>query len=186
MIDHSKHYYDWLCEEINLDDSLYDMLIFELYSIDFEWLIPLDSDRAYDGIVLREGFYNSRGIDIPTDDKPCSVLEVLICLAQRFNFLLDDDDRGDRTRLWFWEMIENLGLMKFSNAYLDKPYGRRLDKLNDIHTICDRWMKREFDYTGKGSPFPLDDPNEDQRKADLVSQMNQYVLEKHMYEDELL
>ena len=100
------NYFEWLCEIINLDESLYDVLIFELYAIDFEWLIPLDSDRYYDGIVLREGFYNSRGIYNPMIDKPCSVLEVLICLAQRFNFLLDDDDRGDRTRLWFWEMIE--------------------------------------------------------------------------------
>ena len=167
-------------------DALYDILIFELYSIDFSWVIPLDSDRGYDGLVLREGFHSSNGIENSLKNKPCSVLEVLISLAERFDFLVDDEDRGDRTRIWFWEMVENLGLLKYSNAYFDEPYGRRMDKINDIHRICERWLDRKFSYTGQGSPFPLDHPNEDQRKADMVSQLNQYVLEKHMYEDELL
>ena len=185
-IQYRGQYFDWLCELINLREGVYDSLIFELYSIDFEWILPLDSDREYDGMVLRESFYDTRIVKHQLKNKPCSVLEVLIALAQRFDFILDDEDRGDRTRIWFWEMIDNLGLKKFNNVYLDTPYGRKFKKLNQIRDICDIWMKRKFEYSGYGSPFPLDYPNEDQRKIDLVCQLNQYILEKHIYNDELL
>ena len=179
-------YFDWLCELINLKENKYDSLIFELFSIDFHWMLPLDSDREYDGLVLRENYYDNRVVKEQIGDKPCSVLEVLISLSERMDYILDDDDRGNRTRIWFWEMIDNLGLKKFTNEYLDKPYGRKLSKLNDIHRICDRWMNRKFDFQGNGSPFPLDYPNEDQRSLDMITQLNRYILEKHMYGDELL
>lgn len=179
-------YFDWLCELINLDASMYDILIFELYTVDFEWVIDLDSDREYDGIVLRDEFYDGSNSVENLDEKKCSVLEVLIALAKYMNFLLDDDDRGDRTRIWFWEMIDNLGLRKYTNSYLSKPYGRQLKMLNEIRDICNTWMQREFSYSGKGSPFPLEHPQEDQRNLDMIRQLNAYVLENYTLGDELL
>lgn len=185
-------YFDYLCELINLDSSKYECLIHELYSIDFKWVLPLDEDRAFDGLILREGYYDYRIDYERIVNKPCSVLECLIGLAYKMDYILDDDDRGNRMRLWFWEMVENLDLMRFTNEYLEQfGFGEFEDhhggtRYNMIHAICDDWMNRNFIFDGQGSPFPLNYPKEDQRKLDLVRQLNAYILEKHMFEDELL
>lgn len=175
-------YFDWLCDIINLKPGVYDILIHELYSIPFKWIIELDSNRAEDGLVLRGNFYET----IYFESKPCSVLEALIGLAIKMNYIMDDDDRGDRTRLWFWEMIDNLGLNKFNDSELDSGYSNDMARINEIHDICSRWLNREFEYSGNGSPFPLNNPYEDQRNLHMIAQMNEYILEKHMFEDEIL
>ena len=97
-------YFDWLCEIINLDAKVYDSLIHELYTMPFEWILPLDSDRNYDGFILREEYYGNKEY-YNVNNKHCSVLEVLIVLARDMNYILDDEDRGDRTRIFFWEFI---------------------------------------------------------------------------------
>lgn len=176
-------YSDWLCELINLNESLYSVLIEELYVIPFEWIDELDQNRNRDGILLREEFRLLYPEGLGTIGDRSSVLEVLIGLARRMDYLLDDDDRGDRTRIWFWEFIKNLNLKKFTNEYIDQ-YG--YDTLNEIHDICEVWMNREFGYDGVGSPFPLKHPMEHQAHLDMIRQLNAYILENHMHEDELL
>ena len=180
-------YFNWLCDLIHLPEEYYSILIYELHCIEFHWILDYDSNRSYDGFVLRYGFAGNGGAEVedPTG-KSCTVLEALIGLAQRMDYILDDDDKGDRTRLWFWEMIDNLVLSKYGDDSFVEPYGRDLDRLNEIHDICERWMNREFDYDGYGSPFPLNNPREDQRNLDMMRQMNAYIMEKHMYGDELL
>ena len=180
----SEKYFSWLCELINLDIDKYELLIRELYNIQFFWILELDSDRQYDGIVLRgECGEEYVGID-KLHDKPCSVLEVMISLARDMNDILDDEDRGDRTRIWFWEMISNLGLDEFTNECLDGEYGAGLVYFNDIQKICNTWLSRKFDYNGRGSPFPLNHPHDDQRKLDMIRQLNAYILENYIVNDE--
>lgn len=180
-------YFNWLCDLINLDEGEFDILIYELHSIEYEWVLPFDANRSYDGFVLRYQYddYSNLAVDDPTGEH-CTVLEALIALAQKMDYILDDEDRGNRTRIWFWEMLDNLGLTAYSNDTFSDPFGRDLDRLNEIHHICDIWMSRGFEYDGVGSPFPLEYPHEDQRTIDLIKQMNAYILEKHMYNDELL
>lgn len=181
------NYFNWLCDLINLDEAKFDILIYELHSIEYEWSHPFDADRSYDGFVLRYSYdgYSDLNVEDPTN-KHCTVLEALIALSKKMDYILDDEDKGDRTRLWFWEMIDNLGLSLYSNDYFQDPFGRDLDKLNEIHQICDDWMNRRFQYDGTGSPFPLNIPYEDQREIDIIKQMNEYIMEKHMYKNELL
>lgn len=179
-------YFDWLCDIINLKPGMYDILMHELYTIEFYWIIDLDSNRADDVHVLRGYFHDSYGYENAFMEKPCSVLEILICLAQKINFILDDDDRGDRTRIWFWEMLSNLKLDKFNDASFDKSFGQDMSRLNEIRKICDRWLSRKFSYAGFGSPFPLFDPRRDQRKLQMIDQINDYILAKYMINDELL
>ena len=182
----SDVYFSMLCDIINLDYHLYSQLIYELYSIDFFSVIELDSNREYDGLVLRGEYFNSLNEldELALQSKPCSVLEALIGLSKCMNVLLDDDDRGDRTRIWFWEFISNLGLDKYTDAYMDDCYGRGLSKTNDIRKICNTWMSRKFNYDGRGSPFPLKNPYEDQRNLDMIRQLNAYVLENYVVNDE--
>lgn len=182
-------YFDWLCELINLRPGTFDILIEELHTIDFRWVnkpvLELDANRAEDGLVLRSEFYDSCGNQEAIDaisDKPCSVLEALIGLAKKMDYLLDDDDRGDRTRIWFWEMITNLGLNKYSDEYLGDSFAR----LNQIDSKVNRWLDRSFDPAGFGSPFPLQNPHRDQTKLHMIDQLNDYVLEKYVVNDEIL
>lgn len=45
------------------------------------------------------------------DNRPCSVLEMIIALAIRLEeHIMDDPDIGNRTGQWFWDMIVSLGL----------------------------------------------------------------------------
>ena len=179
-------YFDWLCDIINLRPGTYDILIQTLYAIPFTWVLDLDSNRAEDGLILRGDFHDECGYIEKLDDKPCSVLEALIGIARKMDYILDDDDKGDRTRIWFWEMISNLSLNTYSDSYLDHDGSSHWDKINDIFKICDQWMDRRFDYTGRGSPFPLYTPYRDQRGLQIIDQLNDYILENYIIDDEIM
>lgn len=183
-------YFDWLCDKINLRPGTYDILIHELYAIDFIWTIDLDFNRAEDGIVLRGEYHTRQGNILEMDKlarKPCSVLEALIGLAKTMDFIMDDDDRGDRTRIWFWEMIANLDLDIYNDASFDgDAFGKGYLRINEIYLICNRWMNREFDSNGFGSPFPLRHPHRNQLESTMIDQMNDYILEKYVVNDEIL
>lgn len=181
----SEAYFEWLCDKIDLEPGVYDILIRELYTTPFEWVLDLDENRAEDGIILRGFFHNPDGSTALDTfaDKPCSILEMLIALSEKMDYLMSDDGRGDRTRLWFWEMIENLGLDIFADVFFSEPFGEDMKRLSQLHNICDRWMHREFNYRGYGSPFPLKDPHRDQREQHLIDQMNDYILENYVVDD---
>ena len=75
--------------------------------------IDNDINRADDGKHLRYEFASERSYSnyYPIDNRPCSVLEMLIALAIRINDeIMWNPDYGDKTAAWFWEMIDNLGL----------------------------------------------------------------------------
>ena len=93
---------------------------------------------------------------------------------------MSDEGRGDRTHIWFWEMLANLGLDEFSDASFEEPFGRDMARIERVHKICNNWMYRKFNYRGYGSPFPLMNPKRDQREQHIIDQMNDYVLEKYV------
>ena len=171
-------YFVWLCGLMDISLEQYSELFYILYDTDFVWIIPTDSDRADDGLELRRKYYEH---DIEEDwimfiDDGCSVLEALIGIARRMNFLLESDETSDMSRVWFWDMIRNLGLARFKNSvlldYESKPNEREAEKVIDI---LNRWMTREFEPDGTGSIFPLKDPATDQRNETINMQMNLYV-----------
>lgn len=186
---YGDEYFDWLCDLVNLRPASYETMMYELYNIDFLWTIELDSNRGYDGLLLRGDFsHGDEELDKINHlkNKPCSVLEALIGLAQRMDYILDDEDRGNRTRLWFWEFVDNLGLRKYTNRYMAELEDSGLSSQSAIIRICDDWMLRRFSYDGRGSPFPLNEPYEDQRTLDMIRQLNAYVLENYMVDDTLM
>jgi hypothetical protein len=97
------------------------------------------------------------------------------------DYLLDDDDRGDRSRIWFWELIKNLKLDKFTDAFIEKS---GFSAIEDIDEIVRKWLDRDFGMNGWGSPFPLWYPRADQRKLQMIDQMNAYLLENYVSEDD--
>lgn len=138
----------------------YDLLLNKLYSEEFVSLIRRDDNRAYDGLNLREsyGCY---------DDRPCSLLEMLLALAGRFdgNSGFDEDEAYTN----FWLMMENIGL----DYYDDSRYSER-----EVWGILKILQDRTYNFNGKGGLFPLKYPKKDQRNVELWDQMQAWEIEK--------
>lgn len=161
-------YFLWLLNRI--DDGSgrvgeYEELLWYLYNREFTWVIEHDANRAAYGLDLRYEFSPS----YYDGEKPCSVLEMLVALAYCWEHEITYDYRlGDRSAVWFWLMLENLGLL---DVYGDPSFDQEIEEIVNI------WLKREFSHTGFGSPFPLLIPHRDQRKIEIWLQVQDFVLE---------
>lgn len=175
VTDDFDDYFYWLSAIVRSDLDQYSELLWTLYDIDFITVLELDESRAVEGLLLREEFYDAdRTADwIMFMNRDCSVLEALIPMARRIDGMTTDENCGDRTSVWFWEMLDNLGIAKYTNSLLCDG-----DSWIDIHMILSAWMNREFDENGVGSPFPLRLPKHDQRRRTMMYQMYDYVTEK--------
>lgn len=109
-----------------------------LFDKDFEYFVPMDSNRDFDGRELRYDFldemidYDYDESDIPAG--PARVLEVLIALSRRIEFRL----YGSRYHVFavdlFWEMVENLGLSFLNDSEIDENY------VDFVYNTLDNWM----------------------------------------------
>ena len=148
------------------NNKSYSILLEKLYSMNFIPRIERDENRALDGIFLRENF----GYD---GMEPCSVLEMMVALAGRFdgNSGFDEDQVGSN----FWILIENLSIERFDDAYcLKNVYGRML-----IETAIQRMMDRTYQFDGYGGLFPLKRATIDQRKVEIWDQMQEWLIENY-------
>lgn len=150
-------YFVWLCIKVDATDEF--GLMEKLHDREFTWSnngnLIRDENRADAAKHLRRIFLDNKCVpDIYGDMLvPASVLEVLVALAIDTDDKLAGDGSGDRVPIYFHEMIENLGIYK-------NP-----DKLE---YILDRWLNRDFEWDGTGSPFPIHRGCKyDQRKVEL-------------------
>jgi hypothetical protein len=123
--------------------------------------LEMDGNRIEDGLALRQEFREIY-YDCPIPGIPCTVLEVLIALARRMEYITWREDLY--TAFWFWEMVDNLEL---------NPRHPRVEN----ERIIDTWMARKFSFNGIGSPFPLKKCNVDQTKIEIWYQMQNYMIE---------
>ena len=110
-----QSYYDWLMDSIDFDDkvNMYEHLLEHLFNRDYIWLenIPLDANRAADGLSLRREFgalldeQKKQEFFALLADKKCSLLEMFIALADRLTQLVSLEKYE-----FFWMFIDNLGL----------------------------------------------------------------------------
>lgn len=145
-----------------------------LHHIDFEWELDRDENRESDGVDLRDEYKIPDGFDEEIEEafyaQRCSVLEMLIALAIRIDDEFIGDPAEEHPEIFFMEMIRNLGLDKFSgNCY--REY--------DVIKIINRWMRREFERNGRGSPFPVQHDPRNQRDLEIWDQVNSYISEKY-------
>lgn len=173
----SHEYFLWLRSLITDDE--HNTLIRHLHRRPFEWIIDNDDNRAYDGIALRDMFvdqtqYNQR--EYPEGD--CSILEMLIGVAIRINDILIETEGEEKIACWFWEIIGNLGLIKFTDDCLFELGG-----LIKIDQILDRFLGRKYNRNGEGGLFPLKNPEVDQRDVEIWYQMSEYLVENYSEED---
>lgn len=140
-----------------------------LYSREFVWFIPNDDNRVGDGVELRGLFLRETQIDVDSIwmDLGCSMLEMLVALADRLEFCWDEKSQ----REWFWELIRNLDIDYTDARAVDFPEP-------EIQEVIDRVIWRTYNADGSGGLFPLNNPRKDQTKIELWYQMNSYVIER--------
>ena len=158
-------YFFWLARKIRLKDHKeFRQLLTRLNSLSFYSTIDFDDNRALDGLAYRDSYKRETHIEPPDGD--CSVLEVLIAIAERMSYILYDPDleNEDQIHIWFWRLMNNL--------HLDPMYNY-LEDMGHIHV----WLSRSYAENGDGGLFPLKDPIEDQRKVEIWYQMQAYINE---------
>lgn len=168
-----NEYFDWLFNIVSSrgrsESISYERLLMELHSIDFKWLLDGDSDRAEDGISLRYRFSLRSGYDEETEclDGPCSVLEMMIALAIRWEEdFMDDPLYGNRTGQWFWQMIVSLGLGSMTDERFDRRY---------VQERIDIFLNREYEPNGDGGLFTIRNCRYDLRDVEIWYQLNWYI-----------
>lgn len=152
----------------------YGVLLRCMYNMEFEYIMPLDENRAYDGLNLRylfslEAPFDYNGI-LDTLDEPCSILEMIIGLAHRIETdITCEPDGVDRTSEWFWQMISSLGLENMTDSDFNS------DKVIDI-LRC--FLNRRYAKNGRGGLFTVNNYDGDMRGIEIWYQANIWLNEK--------
>lgn len=163
--------YDYVCKGRFPDSISYKKVLTLLHQTEFTWSMPMDENRAGDGIDLRRRFsyemchdYNRMSYKI---NSPCSILEMMLALAIRCEETIMDDTRyGDRTCEWFWKMMNSLGL----SGMFDRTFDR-----DEAEFIIQRFLNREYSPNGKGGLFYIRGCKKDLRKVEIWTQLNWYL-----------
>lgn len=169
----NKLYFQWMCRLVCTDrysnGPSYNNLLFHLNKCEYHPSMIMDENRADDGMDLRyrfgyENAYEGPMIATFLDDRPCSMLEMMIALSIHCENIM-----GDRAGDWFWNMISNLGL----SAMFDEQYNP--DVVDDIIVS---FSKRQYRKDGLGGLFYIPNTKRNMRKAELWYQMCWYLDEK--------
>ena len=172
----TDRYFDWMYQLVVNDrysNISYRRLFCRLHDTEFTYTIPMDGNRAEDGIDLRYRFgrekdYDPRMIAAFLDDRPCSVLEMMTALAIRCEeHLMDNPDVGNRTGQWFWDMLVSLGLGAMDDSQFDRY---------QVDRILERFLDRDYKRNGEGGLFTVNN-GRDMRKTEIWYQMNYHLSE---------
>jgi len=163
-------YLRWLRALVDQPGPSYDILFDIAWIVHYTYYVPNDGQRALDGLNLRRRFESETSNRLP-DLGGCRILEFLIALAIRLNDTVYDHTNPNQEAMWFWILINNLGLKDCDDSYdfvvihdyIQETFGR-------INT-------RTYDFDGTGGLFPLIDPDEDQRWVEIWYQMQAYLSE---------
>lgn len=158
-------YFEWLVQQIKIDQEHYSEMLHLLHGQEFVWVIPNDDNRVHDGLDLRTEFADDVG-GVHRFHQGVSVLEVIVGLSRRIAFAA-----GGQPNQWAYRLIENLGLHKLGNplSLYDKTV---------IGDILETLIWRKYKRDGYGGFFPLIDTDEDQTKVEIWYQMNAYIEEQ--------
>lgn len=165
-------YFDWICDlvcgKLHARKITYRRLLVRLYDTTFNYIIPMDVNRLEDGVNLRYRFGREAGYPQTTiasclDNEPCSILEMMAALASRCeDSIMYDPDEGDRTYIWFWQMVNCLGLMDMRDEEFDIYY---------VDDVLERFIRRGYKRNGQGGLFKTKDRTKDMRSIEIWYQM---------------
>lgn len=170
-----ERYLDWMtrfvCEDGYGGSGSWHCLFALLHDMEFTYLMELDENRAIDGCDLRYRFayehgYSGEEVE-ELNDRPCSVLEMMVALAARCEeHIMDDPDSGKRTGKWFFGMIRSLGLSDMQDHRFDAMYAR---------AAVSRFLRREYAANGCGGLFILRYHSADMRRVEIWYQAMWYL-----------
>lgn len=171
-----KEYFEWLCDFVYDDKRMsrglsYNKMFSFLFDTPFHWTMPMDENRAADGIDLRYRYGRERGIADPIvasylDDRGCSMLEMMVALALRMeNQIMENPDVGNRVGQWFWDMAVSLDINMPDSRF---DYGR-------AERCIDRLERRTFKTNGEGGLFTVTTTTKDMRTTEIWYQMCYYI-----------
>lgn len=146
------------------------LLLYILYTRPFlvNPKVPLDNNRLYDGLELRQRFIQETGqyrFRFMSDE--CSILEMLISLAIRIEETVGGEVRNSVSR-WFWEMMDNLGV-------------KNAQDIEFINHMLDILINREYNYDGTdGGLFIIKDPRKSLTETELWYQAMWYITKLYL------
>lgn len=161
-------YLNWLFDIIKVDDycQRYRKMLLYLFDREFDWSMNYDENREEDGFDLRKKFADETGRDddfwIDICSNASSVLEMMIALSIRIEDVVYDPIYGNRTGLWFWEMVKSIGLECMFDSNFDKGY---------CCVLVDNLLNRKYERNGEGGLFTTNDDEIDMRKSEIWYQM---------------
>lgn len=175
-----QEYFCWLSGFVCSPSTLrrYQSLFAVLTERAFVSKVYRDDNREVDGLYLRYRFVDDYDGDYNDDfwvgilPEECLILEMLVALALRMEWdFLHDEDIGNRTGVWFWELLDNIGIGDQDDLNFDEDY---------VQMRINIMLDRTYEPDGTGGLFPLKRNRDhvDQRREELWYQMNHYVSEK--------
>lgn len=169
----NSRYFEWMCQLVEDERrSSYQKLLKYLDSVVFKYTLAMDGNRADDGIDLRYRFgyenrHESSAIASYLDNRPCSVLEMLVALAFRCEeHIMTDPDVGNRMGQWFWGMVDSLGLNIMTDDYFSSNY---------TNHVINQFEHHKYARDGKGGLFTIKHCKYDMRSVEIWTQMNWYL-----------
>ena len=164
-------YFQWMCNQVCTRGQAlaYRSLLEALDSTEFTPSLEMDANRAADGVDLRRRYeYESDG---PVENLyyrgEASVLEMMVALAIRIEGFMDDFEE-DRTHVWFWDMIQSLGLEDMRGSHFNQL---RFDY------ILNKFLSNDYEPNGVGGLFILAEPPKDLRTVEIWYQAMWYLNE---------
>lgn len=165
-----RQYYIWLTNWIPAWRMTHSKLLRKLYETPFRVTLLMDENRVGDGLALRTRFVYENGMSTVERDvlkirRPCSILEVMIAMALRFEEeymrdFQDEDPVGKR----FGYMLDSLGLTCDDDLVFDGDQMR-------IGLILTIFLDRTYHPDGRGGLFYIPGTQDDMRQIELWQQM---------------
>ena len=169
-----EKYFRWMTGVIG-GGANYQKLLRKLFSTQFYPVIPMDDNRADDGVQLRYHYGRAAGISqhevaSSLDIFPCSILEMMVALAIRCEkHITEDEEVGDRTSRWFWEMVESLGLSYMTDDHFSDE---------ECGIVLRAFLERDYARNGRGGLFTIEQPvGRDMRDVEIWYQMCRHLNE---------
>lgn len=168
-----SEYYSWMMRKIGeygyFDPENYILLLQHLDQVEYEYTLEEDCDRLLDGSTLLGTYFWENNLPIAPIDIRCgasSVLEMILALAMKMEEIKGDPAFNDRTGLWFKEMLNSLGLLKYDDRHFN---------LSAVNLILDDFMYNLYSSDGSGGLFTLNNSKYDLATVPIWTQAMWYL-----------
>jgi hypothetical protein len=102
----------------------------------------------------------------------CNMLELILSLADRMQYEMEESVFDRPIGWWFNELIANLGLDIYTNSEILQNESAYFEVSNILENV----IFHRYSVDGNGGLFPIDNSQYNQRDSELIIQMNNYLM----------